>query len=417
MFPFGDHAQPSRRFDHLRDQIQFRAPDEERAARLKLVPKTLKTPRVICIEPVCMQYVQQGIMEKLVDYLEDSVVLSGMIGFRDQTPNQRMARDGSLTGSLATLDLSEASDRVSNQHVRVMLHRYPFVWRGVDACRTRKVEIRELGTTIELAKFASMGSALCFPMEAMVFLTVAFIGIEKALDRQLTMKDVKSLHGMVRVYGDDILVPTDYARDVVSALEAFGFKVNTNKSFWTGMFRESCGAEYYQGADVSVVRMRRLFPKGRRLDRKKPHRDAREIISLVVLRNQLFMRGLHGTAEYLDEVIVRFLGRNRFPRMVPDFSSVSYTGDPATGSPLLGRFVYDDPTVDLQDSDWHTPMVLGYVAKAILPKSTASGEAALLKAFLKRGDEPYPDREHLMRYGRPKDVSIALRKVPVRNWR
>jgi hypothetical protein len=297
-----------------------------------------------------------------------------------------------------------------------MLHRYPFVWRGVDACRTRKVDISELGVTIELSKFASMGSALCFPMEAMVFLAVVFVGIEKALDRPVTMKDVKSLHGSVRVYGDDIIVPTDYARDVVAALEAFGFKVNTNKSFWTGLFRESCGAEYYQGVDVSVVRMRRLFPSGQRFDRKRPHRNAREIISLVVLRNQLWSRGLFETVEFLDEVIVRFLGRNRFPRMVPDYSSVSYTGDPSTGSPLLGRFSYDGPTVDCQDEDWHVPLVTGYVAKSVLPPSVATGEAALLKAFLKRGDEPYPDREHLMRYGRPKDVSITLRKVPVRNW-
>lgn len=402
VFPFGDHAQPSRTFDYVRARASFLPRDQERAAKLSLVPKTLKTPRVICIEPTCMQYMQQGIMQKLVDYLEDSPILNGMIGFRDQTPNQRLAKEGSVSGLLATLDLSEASDRVSNQHVFVLVHDYPFVWRGLSATRSEKVDVPGHGV-INVAKFASMGSATCFPIEAMVFLAVVFVGIQRSLHRPLTMEDVRSLHGRVRVYGDDIIVPTHYARDVIDCLEAFGFKVNTNKSFWTGKFRESCGAEFYDGHNVSVVRCRRELPRSRG--------DARQIISAVSMRNHFWMKGLFEICESLDSMLESVLGSENFPRMLPNLSSVSFTGEVGTGSAVLGRF---DWVADVtgHSRHYHHPVVRGWVARTKKPKSVASGEGSLLKMFLLGGSNALSDREHLLRYGRPKAVAISLQTVP-----
>jgi hypothetical protein len=172
-------------------------PGAEMPVRVITVPKTLKTPRIIAIEPAVMQYMQQAILRELVPLLERSDYLcSNFIGFTDQTPNQEMAREGSLTGELATLDLSEASDRVSNQLVRCLFS--PFTWfsRGLDATRSRKADVPGHGV-IRLAKFASMGSALCFPIEAMVFVTLVFYGIEKVLRRPLTNKDLLDFVGKV----------------------------------------------------------------------------------------------------------------------------------------------------------------------------------------------------------------------------
>lgn len=97
--------------------VNILEPGAERPVRVITVPKTLKTPRIIAIEPTCMQYTQQGIMVALVRAIESDSLLQHFIGFTRQGPNQTMARDGSLSGNLATLDLSEASDRLSLIHI------------------------------------------------------------------------------------------------------------------------------------------------------------------------------------------------------------------------------------------------------------------------------------------------------------
>lgn len=98
----------------------FVEPGSEIPVRVISVPKTQKTTRIIAIEPTCMQYTQQSLKEVISDFVAKDVLLRDFIGFDDQTPNQRLAQKGSFDGSLATLDLSEASDRVSNQLVLEM---------------------------------------------------------------------------------------------------------------------------------------------------------------------------------------------------------------------------------------------------------------------------------------------------------
>jgi len=394
VFPFGEHAIPSWRYKYLLDQAQLLEPGTELPVRVITVPKTLKTPRIIAIEPTAMQYMQQGLMEKFVDYLETDSTVSGMIGFSQQEPNQLLAKEGSITGQLATLDLSEASDRVSNQLVRTLFR--PFAGRGgfphlgeaVDATRTRKADVPGHGV-IRLAKFASMGSALTFPIEAVVFLTIVFLGIEKGHRRLFTRGDIKSFAGQVRVYGDDIIVPVDYAQLVRSELEAFGFRVNADKSFWNGKFRESCGKDYYDGHDVTPIRVRRVFPTERA--------DVEEIVSLVSLRNQMYFAGLWGTARWLDDRVSKILPK--YPVVMPS-------------SPVLGRHSFLGYQAQKVCPDHHAPLVKGYVVTAKPPPSKATGEGALLKWFLKRGDEPFADRDHLQRQGRPDAVTLKLRWAP-----
>lgn len=405
-FPYGEFAVPSPRYNYLYQRVSLLEPGTERPVKVVLVPKTLKTPRVIAIEPTAIQFMQQGLMEKLVGYLERDRFLNGMIGFLDQSPNQALARRGSINKSLATLDLSEASDRVSNQHVTVMLQRFPSFLRAVDATRSRTADVPGHGV-IPLAKFASMGSALCFPFEAMVFLSLIFLGIERELIRkhkvrhQITRRDVSLLSSQVRVYGDDMIVPVDYVQSVIQTLEDFGFRVNTGKSFWNGKFRESCGREYYDGEDVSIVRVRRNLPTSLT--------DVQEIISTVSLRNQLYFAGLWKTAGYLDRILEPLLVH--YPVVAPDVRSISFTGKVQDGSPLLGRqsFLAGSQPVKRIDRNLHVPLVRGYQVVAKSPRSQISGEGALLKWFLKRGEQPFADRDHLERQGRPAAVRIKLR--------
>jgi len=292
----------------------------------------------------------------------------------------------SIDGSLATLDLSEASDRVSNQHVRAMLRSHPHIAGAVDACRSRKADVPGYGVK-RLAKFASMGSALCFPFEAMVFLTVVMLGIQNALNRPLTLKDIKSLKGQVRIYGDDIIVPVEYVNHVIDSLGTFGFLVNSDKSFWTGKFRESCGKEYYDGHDVTIVRCRQLLPSSRG--------HVQEIEATVAMRNLFYKRGFWPTCRFLDSLIEEFI----------PFPAVAET------SPGLGKLSALGYETHRTHPDYQSPLVKAAVSYHKLPNDNLEGDGALLKFFLKRSELPFADRKHLERAGRPVAVGIKHRWV------
>jgi hypothetical protein len=399
-FPFGEFNLPNWSYYDVLDDVHLLEPGSEVPVKVISVPKTLKTPRIIGMEPAAMQYAQQSVLPLILNALNEVDYLSSMLGFDDQEPNQLMAREGSLCGDLATLDLSEASDRVSNQHVRLLLDRHQHLSDAVDACRSRKADVPGHGVQ-RLAKFASMGSALCFPFEAMVFLTVIFLGIQKSLNTSLTLKDVKSLKGSVRVYGDDIIVPVDHVSSVVDMLHTFGYVVNVSKSFWNGKFRESCGKEYYDGHDVSIVKVRHMFPT-------QP-KHATEVISIVSLRNQLYWLGFWQTCRWLDDYILRVI--KYFPVV-------------ESSSPVLGRESVLPYQAERTHRHLHSPIVKGWVVSSVAPRDYLEGPGALLKCHLlaaKRDvEEPgldwlrtlYPptvDETHLERAGRPHVVRIKLR--------
>ena len=390
-FPYGEYAIPNWRYYYRLDQIDFLEPGAERPVRVVFVPKTLKTPRVIAIEPTCMQFVQQAVMQSLVPRLESSWI-GPMIGFLDQVPNRRMAQQASLDGSLATLDLSEASDRVSNQLVNHLLRHWPHLQGAVQACRSTHADVPGTGV-IPLAKFASMGSALTFPLEAMVFLSIAIwsmSGREKCLTHLPSRSAVKRLIGRVRVYGDDIVVPAAQAQCVSAGLEANGLKVNGRKSFWNGKFRESCGGDYYAGIDVSVVKVRRPWPKT-----LKARRSAAEIESAVALRNLLYEGGLWKAAARLDQKLSVLL-RGHFPYVGRD-------------SVALGRYSFLGYDSQRECPRHHAPLVRAWVSASKPPLSEISGEGALLKCLLNTGLPM--EKGHLRRSGRPKSTAVKLRWV------
>ncbi len=407
VFPSGEHLIPNHRYHSELAGLRFLEPGAERPVRVIAVPKTQRTPRIIAIEPASMQYMQQALLGAFRKAVDADDIASSLIGWAEQVPNQHLALEGSRNGTLATLDLSEASDRVSNQHVRGLLRNHPHLSGAVDSCRSRKADVPGHGV-IRLAKFASMGSALTFPLEAMVFATIIFVALERKASRPLRRKDIQSFLGQVRVYGDDIIVPVDCVTLVIEELEAFGLQVNSSKSFWTGKFRESCGKEYYDGEDVSVVRMRSDIPSNRR--------DVREIVSTVSFRNQLYFAGLWKTARYLDD---------RLRRIIPLPVVLQ-------SSPVLGRHSFLGYQTDRNCSSLHRPLVKGVVGKSDIPVSRLGDLAALLKCLV-LAEHARPSRshelvsieagklrrdltdllpgigdEHLERSGRPRVVGIKL---------
>lgn len=385
-FPSDLFLIPNYGFQERLNDVTYLEPDAEMPVKVISVPKTLKTPRIIAIEPACMQYTQQGLLEVLVEKLE-SDTLKDSLGFTDQTPNKERARLASIDQKFSTLDLSEASDRVSNLLVRTACSRWPHFNEALQACRSTRADVPGHGIRT-ISKFASMGSAVCFPIEAMVFLTTVLLGYEDSLARTLTRSDVNDILPRVRVYGDDIIVPTDIVHSVISNLSLFGFKVNANKSFWIGKFRESCGGDYYDGCDVKPTYVRRMFPTS--------HHDVPEMISLYALRNQFYKSGLWETTKYLDTLLA---GLAPLPVV-------------SEQSPALGRHSFLGYQTERICPKLHRPLVKAFVVVPKRRKSPLSGADALLKFFLKRGRDPIFDPKHLERYGRPEHVDIKARWTP-----
>jgi hypothetical protein len=396
VFPFYMGLLPNFHFLTEAD-VTILEPGQELPVKVITVPKTLKTPRIIAMEPVYMQYAQQGILHALLQAMQpkrypssSDNATSFFLGFPDpQAPNQELARIGSRQGSYATLDLSDASDRVSNQHVVDLLHYFPSFSEAVAASRSTKADVSGYGV-MPLSKFASMGSALCFPFEALVFATVVFLGIQDVLSRPLTVGDIKSFHGKVRVFGDDIIVPIEYTQAVVDRLESFGFKVNYAKSFWTGKFRESCGKEYYDGYPVDITRVRCDFPTTKA--------DVDQIVGTVSLRNRLDRAVFPQSIKYIDSVVRKFLPY--YPEVYPTSS-------------ILGRHT-EHPSFEgaRMCPSLQVPLVRGCVAKSRLPVSKLEGYGALMKFFLKRSKFPYEDG-HLQHSGRSVSVNMKSGWYPV----
>jgi len=276
-------------------------PSDEQPARVVLVPKTLKSPRVIAVEPCAMQFAQQGLAAVLRAAIAHCRYTSGRINFSDQRVNQEKALLGSKDGSYATIDLKDASDRVDLDLVDVTFREAPdkfraFLW----ASRSTRAKLPD-GREAQLRKFASMGSAMCFPVEALVFQLISISARIEARRLPVTPETVQLCSAGVYVYGDDICCPTDETPTICAALEAFGLKVSEHKTFWTGRFRESCGMDAYSGERVTPVYLRSLPPTDRA--------DASGIVSTVSTVNQLEEAGYWRTAHALRRSVERLVGK------------------------------------------------------------------------------------------------------------
>jgi hypothetical protein len=395
VFPFWWYAGFGQYSTERYSQVNFLEPGSEMPVKVIAVPKTQDTPRIIAMEPSYVQYLQQGVNTAIKQAIDNSM-LYDFISTEYQEPNQLLAHVGSLDGSLATLDLSEASDRVPLALVEKLFAGHPHLLDAVLATRSTQALVPGHGV-IPLAKFASMGSALCFPVEVMVFFILILIGYERANDTRISsLSALRRLSGQVRAYGDDLIVPTGIAVSVVEALELFGFKVNTSKSFWTGKFRESCGKEFYGGDDVSIVRFRRELPLSRK--------NVSEMVSLVSFRNQLYKAGYWRTVKELDEEI---------ESLIP-FPAVS------DRSEVLGRHSFLPISGERVGGRYQRPLVRGAVVKFRRRSSQINDEAALMKclSFREAGDPYGPlnpletEPDHLLMGGRPNASSINIRWAP-----
>lgn len=300
-FPLLDNAfaNADARFSEEFEDVTLVDGMDEQPVRVTAVPKTLKTPRIIAIEPVCNQFAQQALRGQLYTLLESHELTSGHINFTDQKVNRDLAMFSSKSETHATLDMSMASDLVPYELAICMFDSNPDLRDAIAACRSRSAQMPN-GDVIPLRKFAAMGSALCFPVEAMYFYTICVMAIIRERNLPVDIQSVKLVGRDVYVYGDDIIVPTDMSAVVIRALQKYYCKVNVHKSFFKGKFRESCGMDAYAGYDVTPTYLRRMPPDNKR--------STSELISWVATGNLFHRDGYWHTAATLTKRVEAIMG-------------------------------------------------------------------------------------------------------------
>lgn len=255
-------------------------------SELVAVPKDSRGPRLICKEPLEMQYLQQWFLQ-IFDAVFERSIFRNELSMRDQTRNQALAIAGSKNQEWATLDLKDASDRVCLPLVSSLL---PWEW-WENLRRLRSSHVQIFDKRYRLEKFAPMGSAICFPIEELVFWAIARAVSANTLGTRLHAE------GLVSVFGDDIIVRRECADPVVAALESVGLKVNRQKSFVNGRFRESCGVDAYNGIVVTPARVKHSFPS--------KWNDCEGLPNWVAVHNHLDEWCFDSTAEYVREELLK----------------------------------------------------------------------------------------------------------------
>jgi len=206
--------------------------------RFTTVPKTSKTDRSIAMEPSINVFFQLALGKQLRQRLKNR---TGWDLSKAQEIHGQVARESSLTREFATLDLSNASDTVAFNLVKLLLpHRW---FEALSSLRSPKTLIE--GRWVMLEKFSSMGNGFTFELE-----TILFGAIACAVARKSDCKAGR-IGRDVFCYGDDIICKDELALPVKSVLEFLGFSLNKEKSYFGGVpFRESCGEDYFAGNSV-----------------------------------------------------------------------------------------------------------------------------------------------------------------------
>lgn len=221
-------------------------------AVLDVVDKTAEIDRIILKEPELNGFIQKGIGQEIRMLLSrplsdtDGVDLdfSGSV-------NEALAQYGSETGRVATVDGERASDSLS---IALYEFLFPPKWFELLNMARSPFAIVE-GQHHRLEMMSGMGNGYTFEAESVIFYA---IGLACARRSNLPFAE-----RVVSIHGDDLIVPADVREEVLLAYHAAGVVVNTDKSFFDGPFRESCGGHFWNGADVKPFYLKKQTGKDR----------------------------------------------------------------------------------------------------------------------------------------------------------
>lgn len=247
-------------------------------AEFHLVPKGLDKKRSISMEPTCNQYFQFALFKRIDEWMQSHPEIR--VDLHDQDKSRRLALDGSKTYRYATVDLSNASDNITWKLVKEVFAGTPML-AYMKLVRTQYANV--YGKLVQLAKYAPMGSSLCFPIECIVFAACASYACW-----------LSGIPQNFRVYGDDIVIDCRAYSALCDILQRLHFVVNVEKSYAWSCFTEACGIECYRGYDVTPLRLSRKYDMC-----KAFAMSPQQLASLVDLANSLYAYGLFKARRYV----------------------------------------------------------------------------------------------------------------------
>jgi len=269
----------------------------EHPSKLCAVPKTMSGPRLIGSEPNYHQWIQQLIRSQIEARIANTP-LCHCVSFGNQEPNRLLALKGSFDGSIATVDLKSASDRLSCWTVERAFRRNLTFLQRIHASRTRTMRnaINDTWSVIKLKKCFTQGSACTFPVQTIVYSMIAIAAVLLSDGLRPTSSNILEAARKVRVFGDDIIIPVNALQKLTELLSFNQLVVNSGKTFSKGKFRESCGLDAYDGVDVTPARIKRFS--------ESPSHEIAQ--SMLESCNNLYKRGMWHTAYWLRSYLSRF---------------------------------------------------------------------------------------------------------------
>jgi hypothetical protein len=221
---------------------------EQPASRVTCVPKDFRGPRVICIEPKENQFAQQGLWKLLEAQIRRCELTRRSIDFRSVARSRDLCHDYEY----ATIDLKDASDKLALSLCRLLLPKW--IFSMLTRYRTRKISVEQLNKLlVSYSSFATMGSAICFPIETLVFWALA-LGTMISIRDSFAPRQADRLNLDLRVFGDDIIVPLWACDAVCHAFSEVGLTVNDSKTCCFSPVRESCGEWVFMGKTIAIYR-------------------------------------------------------------------------------------------------------------------------------------------------------------------
>lgn len=255
-------------------------------AKFAFVPKDYKGPRIIASESIAYQFVQQGLNSAIRNGIQNSV-LRKSIDLRSQEPSREAALAASVDGNQSTIDLSSASDRLSCATVECLFRANFGFLELLNSSRARGIYIKHRKMTLLSNKFAGQGAAVTFPVQSICY---ALICAAVLMDTNPRLRASDAFR-KVRIFGDDMIVPTDEYSRIASLLTCLHLVVNPDKSFSNGLFRESCGMDAFMGHDVTPGYVKSF---------SNPRKPA-SVKSLLDCSNNLYIRGfIRAAGKLLD---------------------------------------------------------------------------------------------------------------------
>jgi hypothetical protein len=211
--------------------------------KIAFVPKNAQTERSIAIEPAMNLMLQLGVDGHIRKRLK-----RWDVDLDSQEKNQLFAYRGSVNPTLySTLDLSMASDSLSLKLCELLL---PWEWFNY-LCKIRSPKGKIGDEVVNYHKISSMGNGYTFALESLIFTALIYGAIKQKTGDCDFRNDIS-------VFGDDIIVRTEYVDLCIASLNRAGFQLNIDKSFISGYIKESCGSDWVQGKPVRPVFMKRL---------------------------------------------------------------------------------------------------------------------------------------------------------------